>query len=154
MEIPIKKFADANNKSIAAFVVVNPFEDRFSYNLRVKENDEERCYLHLYDGITDLFYFNDLFKFGKWKRQNMLIISGKEKQTEFHVDIAKCNLQVVKLTNLPTAPLYELMKANLSENQGAQARQGWLKSMPLEMKDVLDKAKIVWEQKTDDESVN
>lgn len=129
-EFVLKTFINKKNQSLVAKIVVNPQMDRFDYFVSIEESGKEKCKLLLYRGGTTAYYFGYFFKEGKWKNENELIISGKERQVEIHVFIDQCKVEYVNLTPYPKAPLFEMFKTDISKEDKEKAHQDWLHSLP------------------------
>lgn len=87
-EFDLRTFRNKNNPSLVAKISVRPEMKSFDYFLSVEEKGIEVCKVLIYKGMTNLFYFDQLFKEGKWKNEKELIITGKEKQIQmrFFID--------------------------------------------------------------------
>ena len=114
---------------LLAKVIIHPEMDRFKFYILINDGDLEKCNLLIYEG-QQAINIDSLFYFGKWKNENEIIITGKEKQVEIRIKIDKCKVEYVNLTNYNKAPLFEIMKANISKEDKEKAHQDWIHSLP------------------------
>jgi len=118
------------NYNIIAKIIVHPEMDRFNYFLLVEENQKVKCRMKLYCGLTNLFYYSDLFSIVKWKSMNELIITGKAKEVEICITVNECKIRFTNLTKYQKSPFFEMMRADTSEADRQKAHQDWLHSLP------------------------
>ena len=126
-----KAYPYKKNDNILAKIIVHPEIDRFNYFLLVEENQKVKCRIKLYCGLTNLFYYSDLFSIVKWKSTNELIITGKAKEVEISITVNECKITFTNLTKYQKSPSFEMMRADTSETDRQKAHQDWLHSIPL-----------------------
>jgi hypothetical protein len=126
----LKKFVYPKNKNLIAWIVVEPVMDRFLYYVVVEYNGHRTHKILIYQGTTDLYYFTMFFQKGKWKSENELVLTGKENVVQTHVFIKENRVEFVNLTPYEKPPIFEMMKADISEEEKEKAHQDWLHSMP------------------------
>lgn len=129
-DIPLKMAINKKNKSLKAAIIVRPGVDSFDYFVSAEENGKEKCKGLIYKGITNTSYFAYFFKDSKWKNDNEIIITGKEKQVEVHVFVDKCKIEFVNLTPYPKPPLFEMLRVDISDEDKERAYKDWLHSLP------------------------
>ncbi len=125
-----KAYPYKKNDNLVAKIIVHPEMDRFNYFLLVEENQKVKCRIKLYCGLTNLFYYSDLFSTVKWKSMNELIITGKAKEVEICITVNECKITFTNLTNYQKSPYFEMMRADTSEADRQKAHQDWLHSIP------------------------
>lgn len=129
-EFLCKEFVNARNRNLKAKIIVLPRIDKFDYYVEIIENGKLKCKLHIYSGVTNLFYFSGLFNYGKWASDNEFIITGKEKETAIHVFLDKGRVECLNLTKYDKAPFFEMMRADISEEERERAKRDWQHSLP------------------------
>lgn len=129
-EIVLKEFANPRKNDLTAKIIIQPLEYQFNFFVVIEENGQEKCRLLIYVGKTTDHYFPLFFKFGRWTEDREFIITGKEKEVEFHILIDKCEMKLVNLTKFEKPPLHELMRADISPSDKERAYQDWLHSLP------------------------
>lgn len=129
-EFICKEFVNARNRNLKAKIIVLPRIDKFDYYIEILENGKLKCKLHIYSGVTNLFYFSGLFNYGKWIGENEFVITGKEKEVAIHVFIDKNKVEFLNLTRYKRAPYFEIMRADISDADREMARRDWLHSLP------------------------
>ena len=125
-----KAYPNKKNDNLVAKIIVHPEIDRFNYILLIEENQKVKCKMSLYCGLTNLFYYADLFSIVKWKSMNELVITGKEKEVEICITVNECKITFTNLTKYKKPPFFEIMRADISEADRQKARQDWLHSIP------------------------
>jgi hypothetical protein len=129
-EFECKTYRNKRNEKLVAKIVVHPEMNKFDYYVVVEDSGELKCKLIIYSGITVTLYFSELFSIGRWKSENELIITGKNKEVEIHLLIDECKLSYKNLTKYDKPPYYEMMKAGLSEAEKKRAYEDWKHSLP------------------------
>ncbi len=137
-EIGCKKINNRNSKSLIAVIIVDPKPDKFDYYILIKKDNVEKCRVHLYSGLTNLYYFDKFFQYGKWKREDELIMTGKAKEVEIHLSIKDCSIKYVNLTVYEKPPMFEMFRSGLSEEEKDKAYSNWRSSLPPEINAVID----------------
>lgn len=117
-------------KGLISKIIVHPKIERFNYSLVIEEEGKEKCRIHLYSGLTDLYYFSNLFSIVKWRSINEIIITGKAKEVEMYIIINACKITFINLTAYNKAPYFEMMRADISQAEREIAHQDWLHSLP------------------------
>jgi hypothetical protein len=118
------------SKNLLAKIIVHPEMDRFDYYCLIEENDKVKCKVKIYSGLTDLYYYRDLFSDVKWKSQDEIIITGKAKQVEISVLINECTAAFKNLTQYEKAPYFEMMRGDIPKSEREIAHLNWLHSLP------------------------
>jgi hypothetical protein len=118
------------NPALVAKILVVPEMKSFRFYCMVEKDSVQICNVFLYEGIPQDFYMERYFYYGKWKNENLLVISGKEKIVEIHVTMNNCTAEVVNLTRYANPPYFQLMKAGLTEEDKSLARKDWEHSLP------------------------
>lgn len=117
-------------ENLTAKIIVHPEMDRFNYNCMVEKNNSLKCNIQIYSGLTNLYYYPDLFSYLKWKSENVIIITGKREEVELYIDIEKCTVIHKNLTNYSKPPYFEMMKADVSNIDREKVYKDWLHSLP------------------------
>lgn len=117
-------------QNLIARVIVHPEVYRFSFYVTIEEHGKERCRLSIYNGQCTDLYFADFFFYGKWKSVDEFVITGKEKDTEIHILVNECRVEYINLTKYNKPPSFEMMRADISEEEREIAHQDWLHSLP------------------------
>lgn len=143
-EFVCKVCAYKKNENLIAKVIVQPEMDKFNYYCLIEENGKVKCKLKMYCGLTDLYYYRDLFSDVKWKSANEIIITGKKKEVEISILINECEIKFKNLTQYEKAPFFEMMKKDIAESDREKANQDWLKSMPTNVAKLLHKERESW----------
>lgn len=125
------------NENVIAKIVVCPELDRFNYYCVVEDNQKVKCKIKLYSGLTNLFYYSDLFSSVKWKSMDVLAINGKAKEVEINIIVSKCEITFTNLTKYTKPPYFEMMRADTSEADRQKAYQDWLHSLPLSHSSII-----------------
>lgn len=129
-EFDLKIFKNKKNASLIAKITVQPGMDKFDYFLLIEESGNEICKILIYKGRTNIFYFDQLFNVGKWKNDEELIITGKEKQIQLRVFIDRCKVEYINLTPYSKPPLFEMFRADISDADRDKAHKDWMHSLP------------------------
>lgn len=129
-EIPFKTFVNPDYKNLVAKIIIQPLEETFTFYVLIEKDGEEKCKLLLYNGIPTDYYITDFFSYGKWQGGNKVVVSGKYKEVEMHVDIEKCCVNIANLSKYEKPPFFEMMKSDTSELDHDKARKNWLNSLP------------------------
>jgi hypothetical protein len=96
----------------------------------IKQDEKDKCRLLIYKGKPSDYYIADLFFYGKWKDTNEFIITGKLKEMEIHITIDSCSVEYINLTSYPKAPFFEMMKADISDQDNKKAYDDYIHSLP------------------------
>lgn len=129
IDVPYKEWKYKKGERLNAKIIIRPYEENFDIFLLIEEDKKEKCSLLIYKGKPTDYYFEALFFFGKWKNAEELIITGKNNEVEIHIDINKCKVQYVNLTAYEKAPFFEMMRADMSKRENAQAHENWFHSL-------------------------
>jgi len=78
------------SESLTAKIIVHPEVDKFNYYCLIEEDEKVKCKVKIYNGLTDMHYYNELFSDIKWKSKDEITIKGKSKEVEITVWINKC----------------------------------------------------------------
>lgn len=93
---------------------------RFNFYCRFeKQNDSKICECLIYTGEPHTLYFGDLFSYGKWKKSNEFILTGKAKEVEFCINLAEKKLTIKNISGRYRPPIYELNRF------GADKEKAW-----------------------------
>jgi hypothetical protein len=118
------------NENLVAKIIVQPEMDRFNYHCLIEENEKVKCKIKMYCGLTDLYYYRDLFSDVKWKSENEIIITGKKKEVEISIIVSECEIAFKNLTRYKKAPFFELMRADITKEEREIANIDWHHSIP------------------------
>jgi hypothetical protein len=129
-EFVFKSYVNKKNKNLIAKVAVRPEIDRFNYYVIIEENEKVICRVHIYNGLTGVFFGEEFFSYGKWKGENEFIVWGKGKEVEIHILVNECKAKFVNLTRYAHPPYFTVMKADISVEDREKARQDWQHSLP------------------------
>lgn len=129
-EFVCKQFQNTRKKKLAAKIIVRPKPDRFDYFVSIEDGGKEICNLLIYSGLPSIHYFPDLFRYGKWMDQTKFIITGKAKSAEIHISVNDCKVEYVNLTPYEKAPYFEMMKADLTEEERLRVGEDYNHSLP------------------------
>ena len=122
-----KTTVNQNNKDFTAKIIIHPEEDSFDFYILIEQKKEEKCKLLIYKGKPTDYYIDDLFYYGRWKRTNEFIITGKRSEIEYHINADNCNIELVNVSNdKDKSPIFNLFK----EKPGPTALQDYIKSLP------------------------
>jgi hypothetical protein len=136
-DIPYKSFVNPKQKNQVAKIIIQPHEHTFAFYAIIEEAGKEKCKILLYNGKTTDYYITAFFSYGKWRGINSIVISGKYKEAEMHVDVNKCSVDIVNFSKYEKPPFFEMMKSDNSEEEKRSARKNWLDSLPPGMADFL-----------------
>jgi hypothetical protein len=136
-DIPYKSFINPKQKNQVAKIIIHPQESTFTVYVTIEENGQRRCRILLYNGRPTDYYITAFFSYGKWYGNNKVVISGKYKEVEMHVDVNKCNVDIVNLSRYEKPPFFEMMRSEISESDHEKAHQNWLDSLPPGMADFI-----------------
>jgi len=129
-EFECKSFKNKKKPGHTVSVVVCPEMTMFNYYIIIKEDERIMCKLWIYSGLTDIICFSDFFSKGQWKSENELIITGKLNEVEINILVNECKVEFKNLTLYNKPPYFEMMKADVSEEDREKARQDWHHSLP------------------------
>lgn len=119
----------SKHENLHAKIIVHPETNMFQYFLLIEEDRKLKCKIHLYSGGTDVFYFPAFFNFGKWKGNNEFILTGTKKETEIHVFYNECRFELINLTPYSQPPYFEMMRADISQQEKDKAVKDWEHSL-------------------------
>lgn len=129
-DIVYKVHINKKTPNLVAQVLISPSFEKFDFSVLIEENDTQKCKINIFRGRPSSYYMDRYFSIGKWKSENLLIISGKEKIVELHILVDKCELKIVNLTPYDKPPYFELMRADISEEERMKAKKDWEHSLP------------------------
>lgn len=129
-EFVFKSHVNKKNGNLVAKITVHPEMDRFNYYAVIEENGKVKCRAPIYSGRTGVFFGEEFFFYGKWKRENEFIIWGKGKEVEIHILVDECRVNFVNLTRYANPPYFTVMRADISEQDREKARRDWQHSLP------------------------
>ena len=127
-------------KDLLAEIIVHPEIGEYKFYVLIKESGIVKCNLLIYVGKPGLM-FDSFFSSGSWKNDKEITITGKEKQVEIHINVDTCEVDYLNLTNYKKAPLFQMMRANLSREEEEIAREDWIHSLPPAIASVIRDAK-------------
>ena len=125
-----KTYVNKKNPNLSGKVIVQPLMDKFVFYALIEEDNKVKCKQIFFRGIPGYYYMDKYFCYGKWDKENELIIWGKEKIVETHVNIESCSVNIVNLTPYPTPPYYTLMRVDISDEEREKSRKDWEHSQP------------------------
>lgn len=126
----LKVFKYPKEENCFAKIVVQPLIDKFEYYLVLEDNQTEKCKIHLYCGLTNLFYVSNLFSKVKWKSKDELFIYDKANEVEIKIISDGCKIHFKNLSKYQKPPYFEMMKADISEEERRNAYTDWVHSLP------------------------
>lgn len=118
------------SQNLLTKIIVHPEIDKFNYYCLIEENEEVKCKVRIYRGLTNLYYYQDLFSDVKWKSEDEIVITGKAKQVEISVLINECTAAFKNLTQYEKAPYFEMMRGDITKSEREIAHLNWLHSLP------------------------
>jgi len=118
-----------DDKTVCQFLI-NPQTKYFDYFFLIQKDGNDLCKINIYRGKPSTFYLDSFFSTMIWNNENQVIIEGKEKQMKMILDVANCKLNFQNLTRYPIPPLWEMEKAEISEQENMTAYENWLHSLP------------------------
>ena len=92
-------------------IIIEPSQEKFTFYAIALQGEEIKCKTLLYEGKPTDYYIDDLFSIVKWKGKDKVIVSGKQSEVEFHLDLTDCSLSFTKKSqnsNLPA--IFDLCK--------------------------------------------
>ena len=66
------------------------------------------------------------------------MITGKAKEIELHVFVDECRKELVNLTPYEKPPYFQMMRADVSEEERDKAYRDWKHSLPPSISSVID----------------
>jgi hypothetical protein len=125
-----KAYEYKGREKLIAKIIVHPEIDKFDYYCIIEGNGNLKCRVKIYCGLTDIYYYRDLFSDVKWKKSgDQVVITGKAKQAEIIILIDECRVVYRNLTRYETAPYFEMMRGDVTEDQREKAHMNWLHSL-------------------------
>src|SRR5688572_24826744 len=113
-EFEYNRYIHKKNKDLIAKLIVHPKNNSFQYYIQIEKNGQTKCKQLIYNGFTNLFYVDDLFKKGKWKNDNNFILTGTKGEVEIHITIDQCKVEFVNLTAYEKPPRFQLFRTDIS----------------------------------------
>ena len=138
-EFVCNEYNNSKNGRLSGKLIVRPLIDKFEYYIAIENEGQLKCRSLIYDSRpgTD---FNEFFKYGKWRGENELIISGTRKEVELHVVVSECKTLFVNLTAYANPPYFTVMRTDVSEEERKKAYKDWLHSLPPAVAAIVRKA--------------
>jgi len=130
IDIPYKNIINPKQKDQVAKITIQPQENTFTFYVTIEEEVKGKCKILLFNGKTSDYYITALFSYAKWYGTGKVVISGKYKEVEMHVDVNKCSVDIVNLSRYEKPPFFEMMRSDISESDIEIAYQNWLNSLP------------------------
>lgn len=118
-----------DNGTICKFLI-NPQTKYFDYFFLVLKEGKDLCKVNIYRGKPTTFYLDSFFSTVIWNNKDLITIEGREKQMKMTLNVVKCDLNFQNLTEYAVPPLWEMMKAEISEQENKNAYENWLHSLP------------------------
>jgi len=129
-----KRYVNKKNKDLTAKLIVHPKTNSFQYYIQIEEQGKIKCRQLIYNGFTNIFYVDDLFKNGTWENDTSFIISGVKKEIEIHVTVENCNVEYINLTSYEKSPYFEMFRSDITQEEREKAAKNWKDSLPAWMK--------------------
>ncbi|GGB25358.1 hypothetical protein [Puia dinghuensis] len=139
-EFVCKSFVFKKKAGRIAKVVLQPEINKFNYYVVIEDAGKTIRRLLMYVGLTDTIYVSDLFSEGKWKSENEIVITGKLNEVEISVFVSEGEIRFKNLTSYAKPPYFEMMRADISEEDRAKAHQDWRHSLPPAVTAIIRKA--------------
>jgi hypothetical protein len=115
------------DNTLVAKVLVEPQISVFKFYIQIIKNNENICRACIYNGMTNSFYFPDLFNTCKWDTQNTVTVSGIRSEIEIWVNVNECSVQYRNKNEVSNkAPIFELFK---SEGDKGKALEEYIQSL-------------------------
>lgn len=130
LDLVYKEHVFKKDPSLVAKLIIKPNMREFRFYVLIEKSNIKKCELLIYRGGTNNFYIKALFSKGQWKSKDLFIVSGKSSESEFHIYIDRCEVELINKTNYPKPPFFEMMKAGLSKDEKEKAYKDWLHSLP------------------------
>ncbi len=111
-------------------LLINPQTKYFDYFFLIQKDGKNLCRIPIYRGKPSTYYLDSFFSTLTWNNESQLTVTGKEKQMKIILDTTSCKLTFQNLTKYPKPPLWEMMRADIDEQQSSNAYENWLDSLP------------------------
>ena len=129
-EFEYKRYINTKNKNLIAKLIIHPKKDSFQYYIQIEKQGKVKCKQPIYNGLTNTFYVDDLFKTGKWKNDTSLIITGAKKEVEIHLTVENCEVKYKNLTTYENPPRFQLFRTDITAEEKEKAKEDWHHSLP------------------------
>ena len=129
-EFICKSFVYKKTGVRVAKIVLQPEMNKFNYYVIIEDAGKAIRRLLMYVGLTDAIYVPKLFSEGKWKSENEIIIKGKLNEVEISVTVNEGEIRFKNLTLYAKPPYFEMMRADISEDEKQKAYKDWQHSLP------------------------
>lgn len=110
-------------------IMLQPDTKHFNYFVYIEKQGKVKCRISLYCGITSMSYYADFFSTMQWRSDNELVIGGKAKQVEILIMVDECVALFKNLTTYDLAPYFQMMRADISNDEKLKADEDWLHSL-------------------------
>jgi hypothetical protein len=118
------------DESISYRLVIRPQTKYFEYFFLIQKEGKDLCKIPVYKGKANTFYLAALFSKVMWKTKNKVVIEGLEEQMQMTLDSDNCNLTFQNLTEYSKPPLWEMSRADISDQDNLNAYENWIHSLP------------------------
>lgn len=125
-----KQVALKKSPDIKASVLVKPELKRFRIFVSVENNGSELFNIEIYQGAPSHVILEPLFSSIKWKGEDEIIVTGRNKEVEFRISLKERNVNIVNLTRYDISPTFQRFKADVTKEEKDQAYRDWLHSLP------------------------
>ena len=129
-----RRYVNKKNKDLTAKLIVHPITSLFQYYIQIEDQGKIKCRQLIYNGFTNIFYVDDLFKNGTWKNDTSFIITGVKKEVEIHVTAENCSVEYINLTSYEKPPYFEMFRSDITQEEREKAAKNWKDSLPAWMK--------------------
>lgn len=111
-----------------AWLVVEPQEKQFNYYIRFNLNGQEFERL-LFVGLPEIFYADYFFGKCNWLVEDILELTGSMNEVKILVNLATQTFVVNNLTEFQNPPYFQLMRADISQEERDSANEDWEKTL-------------------------
>jgi hypothetical protein len=128
-DIEYRKCFNKKNRNLVAKLLIHPKVDRFEFYISIEVAGSAKGKVLIYNGKPNDFYFEAILSNCVWEG-NEIVISGKNKEVEININSETLHVRYINKTPYQKSPFFEMMRADISKSENAEAYEDWLHSLP------------------------
>lgn len=113
------RFENKKNKGIVATVFIHSIKNIYEIYLQITRNGVPEKMILFYKSFASPIVLDALFKVGKWRTADLLVITGKESEIEVQYTVSDQSLKFVNISPLaPASPYFNMFMLKPEDEEG------------------------------------
>lgn len=105
------RFENKKDKGLSASVFIHPVVEIYEIYLQIMRNGVPEKMMLIYKSYASPIVLDALFKIGKWRTADLLVLTGKESEIEVQYTVSDQSLQFVNISqHAPRSPFFDMLK--------------------------------------------